>query len=187
MFSYARITEGETLNYTYFWGGRSSCKRELLMTRGMFDPLFKFGCEDIELGFRLKESGSFKVVFNAAARSTMIRAVSLDDFHRRVFKQGQSNYVFSKKHPGEEIKAWANVHDLESRWENVQPRVDLIMNSARKLDAIANARLKEGLDLDDLTKALLHRSYWHSIDTELLRGSHKKMMDERDAIYTKAC
>jgi glycosyltransferase involved in cell wall biosynthesis len=179
LFSYSRLADGATLDYTYFWGGRSSCKRDLLIQRGLFDPVFKFGCEDIELGFRLKESGPFKIIYKEAARTTMIRAISLDDFLRRVNRQGQSNYVFWRKHPCDEIEAWTDVRDLEARWRAVEDKVDLLLASARGLDAIANARLKEGLELDQLTISLLHRSYWHAIDAERLRGSYQKMMEER--------
>jgi glycosyltransferase involved in cell wall biosynthesis len=179
LFSSSRLVDGASLDYTYFWGGRSSCKRELLFQRGLFDPVFKFGCEDIELGFRLKESGPFKVIYNAAAKTTMIRAISLDDFLRRVNRQGQSNYVFWRKHPCDEIETWTGVRDLEARWRAVEENADLILASARGLDAIGNVRLKEGIELDDLTISLLHRSYWHAIDMERLRGSYQKMVESR--------
>ena len=81
----------------------------------------------------------------------MIRAISLDDFLRRVNQQGQSNYVFWRKHPCHEVETWADVRDLEARWRAVEENADLILASARGLDAIANARLMEGLELDELT------------------------------------
>ena len=181
LYSYSRLKNGAILDYTYFWGGRSSCKRELLNQRGYFDPVFKFGCEDIELGFRLMKSGRFKIIYNMAAKSTMIRAISLDDFLRRTNRQGQSNYVFWRKHPCDQIEAWADVRDLETRWRALEDRIGVLIASARGLDAIANARVKEGLELDKLTTSLLHRSYWHAIDAERLRGSYQKMMEERQA------
>jgi glycosyltransferase involved in cell wall biosynthesis len=180
LFSYSRLVNGAVLDYTYFWGGRSSCKRELLIQRGLFDPVFKFGCEDIELGFRLKKSGPFKIIYNAEAKSTMIRALSLDDFLLRINRQGQSNYVFWRKHPCHEVETLADVRDLEARWRAVKENADLILASARGLDAIANARLMEGLELDELTIALLYRSYWHAIDMERLRGSYQKMIELRN-------
>jgi GT2 family glycosyltransferase len=177
LFKYWPIVDGAMLDYTYFWGGRSSCKRELLIQRGLFDPIFKFGCEDIELGFRLKESGPFTVTYNHAARSTMIRAMSLDEFLQRVNRQGQSNYIFWRQHQCDEIEAWADVGDLEARWKAVEAKADLIIASARGLDVIANARLKEGLELDDITISLLHQGYWDAIHTERLRGSYLKMVE----------
>jgi glycosyltransferase involved in cell wall biosynthesis len=179
LYSYSRLKSGAILDYTYFWGGRSSCKRELLNQRGHFDPVFKFGCEDIELGFRLKKSGPFKVIYNVAAKSTMIRAINLDDFLRRVHRQGRSNYVFWRKHPCDQIEAWTDVRDLEARWKAVEDRYEALIASARGLDEIANARVKAGLELNKLTITLLHRSYWHAIDAERLRGSYQKMMEQK--------
>jgi hypothetical protein len=69
----------------------------------------------------------------------------------------------------------------------VEDRIDVLIASARGLDALANARLKEGLELDKLTTSLLHRSYWHAIDAERLRGSYQKMMEERQATADCVC
>jgi glycosyltransferase involved in cell wall biosynthesis len=179
LYSYSRLKNGAILDYTYFWGGRSSCKRELLNQRGLFDPVFKFGCEDIELGFRLKKSGPFRIIYNIGAKSTMIRAISLDDFLRRVHRQGRSNYVFWRKHPCDQIEAWTDVRELEARWKAVEDRYEALIASARGLDEIANARLKAGLELNKLTITLLHRSYWHALDAERLRGSYQKMMEQK--------
>jgi glycosyltransferase involved in cell wall biosynthesis len=178
-FSYSQLEDGDVLDYKYFWVGRSSCKRDLLCSRGFFDPLFKFGCEDIELGFRLKESGTFKIIYNAAARSTMNRAVSLDDFLRRSYLQGRSNYNFWKKHLCYEIETWADVRDLDARWATAAAEADLIIASARGLDAIANTRSVEGLELDELTTSMLHRRYAQAIKMERLRGSYERMVESR--------
>src|SRR6185295_1404141 len=48
LFSYPKLTDGDVLDYSYFWGGRSSCKRAFLLSHGVFNPVFRFGCEDIE-------------------------------------------------------------------------------------------------------------------------------------------
>ena len=50
LFSYPNLKHGDVLDYTYFWGGCSSCKRKFLIEYGVFNPVFRFGCEDIELG-----------------------------------------------------------------------------------------------------------------------------------------
>ena len=51
LFMYPPLKDGELLDNTYFWGGRSSCKKNFLVEHGNFNPVFKFGCEDIELGY----------------------------------------------------------------------------------------------------------------------------------------
>ena len=58
LFDYTAISHGDVLDYTFFWGGRSSCKRMLLAQEGIFDQNFRFGSEDIELGYRLASTVS---------------------------------------------------------------------------------------------------------------------------------
>ncbi len=170
LFSYPRLRHGDILDYTYFWGGRSSCKRSLLLDRGLFDPVFKFGCEDIELGYRLEKSG-FRVVYNRNARSTMIRAMTVDEFCHRVERQGRANYIFSQMHPSDEIQRWTDVVDLEERWFRVRDCYAAMMDSARHLDALANSRIAHGFELDEMVLELTHGAYWRAINASRLKGS----------------
>jgi len=171
LFCYPRIRDGAMLDHSYFWGGRSSCKRALLAEiDGPFDPVFRFGCEDIELGLRLKARG-LRVLHHRAARSTMIRALSLEEFCRRVERQGESNWVFLEKHPTEEVRAWAHLEDLESQWRRVEDRLPRITAAARGLDAIVDARMRHGVEVEPSLLATLHRHYWAAIDAHRVRGS----------------
>src|SRR5215471_4770612 len=52
LFAYRDLTDGQVLDFTYFWGGRSSCKKSLLLKHGGFDERFRSAAEDIELGYR---------------------------------------------------------------------------------------------------------------------------------------
>jgi len=158
LFSYPGLRNGDLLDYTYFWGGRSSCKRRFLINHGVFNPVFRFGCEDIELGYRLSQHG-LKVVYNDQAISVMIRNLDFDDFCNRLARQGRSNYVFSRLHPVPEIQSWTEVTEAESLWEKIEPVYDAIVRSARELDRIANIRIDSGFGVDGLTEALLHRGY----------------------------
>jgi len=170
LFSYPRLVDGELLNYTYFWGGRSSCKLEFLQRYGIFNPIFRFGCEDIELGYRLSKHG-LKVIYNQQAKSTMIRAVSLDDFCCRVERQGGSNWIFSRMHPIPEIESWADVMDLEVRWRKIEARFDHLKKCAVDLENIVLARLKHEVQIDDLLQLLLRNAYWLTIDSHRLKGA----------------
>ncbi len=170
LYSYPKLKDGQQLNYTYFWGGRTSCKRSLLLHYGVFDPVFRFGCEDIELGYRLSAHG-LKVLYNSNACSTTIRAVSLDEFCRRSEQQGYSNWLFFQKHPVPEVESWADVAGLDARWAYFEPRLPLFMKSACDLDHIARTRVKYGLDLEDLFLSLLHKSYWSVIDAYRVKGA----------------
>lgn len=169
LFSYPSLHDGDILNYTSFWGGRSSCKKSFLDKYGVFDPAFKFGCEDIELGYRLSKHG-LKVVFRKRAKSTMMRLMTIDDFFNRLIKQGESQYQFSLLHNKPEILHWAEVVDADDVWEDVEPVFEALLDSARHLDAIVNTRYEEQLEVDDYTIQLLHRSYWNAFKACKLKG-----------------
>jgi glycosyltransferase involved in cell wall biosynthesis len=169
LFYYPGLKHGDRLDFTFFWGGRSSCKRELLMEYGVFNPVFAFGCEDIELGYRLSRAG-FHVVYDSRARSTMIRTLDFDGFCRRSYAQGWSNWTFASMHPADVIRHWAGVRDV-ARWERIKPRFDDVLNVGRALDRIAHDRVTAGLDLDDAAIALLHRAYFAAFTACRIRGS----------------
>ena len=173
LFSYSSLHDGEILNYKYFWGGRTSCKTGYLEKYGVFNPTFKFGCEDIELGYRLSLH-DLKVVYHKQAKSVMIRLLSIDDFFQRLIKQGESQYVLSKLHDSSEIKRWAEIDNAEEVWQDVAYVFKQLLNSARKLDLLVNSRIAEGLDVDDYTMRLLHRSYWNAFKACKLKGINQR-------------
>lgn len=170
LFSYPKIKHGDVLDYTYFWGGRSSCKKDFLVQHGLFDPIFKFGCEDIELGYRLSKYG-FKVVYNKNACSTMIRSISLDEFCERAKRQGRSNWLFHQKHPVPEITKWTDVEDLDARWKIIEPRLNQNKKSARELERIVLARMKNAVFIDPSLSTMLQSAYWSSIDGHRVEGA----------------
>jgi glycosyltransferase involved in cell wall biosynthesis len=119
LFAYGPLAEGQVLDYTYFWGGRSSCKRSLLVNNGVFNPHFRFGSEDIELGYRLTKFG-FKVIFNRKAVQYMLRPLTYDEFCRRCEKQGVSQHMFSRLHPADEIQRYCQAKDAQTNWETLK-------------------------------------------------------------------
>src|SRR6185503_16443738 len=99
------LAAGQELDYTYFWGGRTSCKRAFLLEHGLFRPEFTFGSEDIELAYRLSEHG-LRVIYWPRAAQRMIRPVTYEDFCRRCERQGISQWMFSRMHVGSEIQEY---------------------------------------------------------------------------------
>jgi glycosyltransferase involved in cell wall biosynthesis len=175
LFCYPKMRDGEMLDHTYLWGGRSSCKAALLHgIEGPFDPDFRFGCEDIELGHRLRTRG-LRVLYRKAARSTMIRAMTLDDVCRRAERQGESNWVFLTKHPCDAVRQWAQLEQLEASWRSIEGRMHLMMASARGLDTIVRARRRHSVPVEPQLMAMLHESYWAVIDAHRIRGSWRSM------------
>jgi glycosyltransferase involved in cell wall biosynthesis len=173
LFSYPTLRHGDILDYTYFWGGRSSCKRSLLLEFGIFDPIFRFGCEDIELGYRLSRQG-LRVVYNKNAVSYTVRKIGFDAFCSRLERQGASNYVFSQLHPESEVQQLTGVADSEQSWARIGPHHEAIKKSARHLDSMAHLKLAKGLGLDEDMQTLLHRSYWAAFKASLMKGTIEK-------------
>jgi len=169
LFYYPSLKDGDIVDYTYFWGGRSSCKKLFLMKQGLFNPVFRFGCEDIELGYRLSRYG-FRVVYNANAISLMARPLEFDAFCKRLIRQGNSQYVFASIHDVPEVRIWTEIEGVRQKWEQIKPIVEAKIRSARELDRLANQRLKWGLALDDDTIRLLHRAYWWACRACKIKG-----------------
>jgi glycosyltransferase involved in cell wall biosynthesis len=169
LFSYPHIKHGEILNYTYFWGGRSSCKRSFLLEYGVFNPVFRFGCEDIELGYRLSKHG-LSVVYNSKAVSKMVRAVTFDEFCRRLIRQGRSQYIFSTLHHDPDIHRWTEVREAEETWDKIKNIYESKIRAAKDLDKIARMKLKYRLDHDALITELLYNAYWWAFKACKIKG-----------------
>ena len=179
LFSYPHIKHGDILDYTYFWGGRSSCKRSFLIEHGVFNPVFRFGCEDIELGYRLSKHG-LKVVYNGKAVSRMVRAITFDDFCRRLIRQGRSQYVFSTLHDDPGVQDWTEVIGAAEIWKDIDTIFKAKLKSAKELDRIVSLKQKYRFGLDDLTKMLLYKAYWWSFKACKIKGIIEAKEDFRE-------
>lgn len=136
LFAYSDLKDGDVLDFTYFWGGRSSCKKGFLARHGIFNPKMRFSPEDIELGFRLSAHG-LKVVFNRSAMSWMNRPLTYDDFLRRCERQGRTQYVFARRlHPGEPVvEQYCGISGAEHRWDVARQTLDARVHRVRELEA----------------------------------------------------
>jgi glycosyltransferase involved in cell wall biosynthesis len=173
LFSYPEIRGGEILDFTHFWGGRSSCKRSVLLEHGAFDPVFRFGCEDIELAYRLSKHG-FKVLYQPAAVNTMVRRIGFDEFCRRTERQGRSSFVFSRLHPDEVAQRWTEVSGAGEAWRRLGPAYELLKRSGRELDRVARMRLESGFGIDPSDATLLYRAYWAAFQASRVKGIVEK-------------
>lgn len=169
LFSYSALKDGSVVDYSYFWGGRSSCKRPFLLKHGVFNPIFKFGCEDIELGFRLSRQ-KFRVVYNAHAASTMVRRIDLDGFCARLIRQGRSNVLFSRLHQDGEVQRWTEVAQAEAVWPGIAPVYDALVQSARHLDRLATRKEESGFPLEEADTRWLHHGYRTACRAAKMRG-----------------
>jgi hypothetical protein len=158
LFAYGWMTPGMMLDYTCFWGGRSSCKRSLLVEHGIFNPNFTFGCEDIELGWRLKSVG-LSVVYEPAAKSTMIRRLTFHDFCNRQRRQGRAQRRFAQIHPDSEVRKYCEIDSGLDIWEEHATHSAAYLRWVESLDHVATVRSAAGLALEDSFLAVLDREY----------------------------
>src|SRR5262249_50061453 len=101
------------------WGGRSSCKRLLLVKNGVFNQRFGRIIEDIELGYRLSKVG-LRVIYNARAKQYMNRPLTFADFCRRCEAQGTAHWNFSRLHAAPVVRRYCRVDGAREQWAAVR-------------------------------------------------------------------
>ncbi len=134
LFSYENIAHGQELDYRHFWGGRSSCKKAFLLAHGLFREEFRFGCEDIEIGYRLARFG-LKVVHNRKAVSYINRSMTFDEFCQRCEKQGRAQYFFGKIHPDPQILKYCMIPGAVAKWREIEPSLERMIKETQSLEA----------------------------------------------------
>jgi glycosyltransferase involved in cell wall biosynthesis/SAM-dependent methyltransferase len=173
LFAYPLLRDGDVRDFSFFWGGRTSCKRAFLMRHGVFNPVFTFGCEDIELGYRLSKH-NLQVVYNAHAVTLMTRTISFDVFCRRLVRQGRSNAVFSRLHrDAAVVQRWSEVEGADEAWQALAPSYHAIVESAAHLDRMARLKGTLGFPLEAAEREALHRSYSAAFKASKLKGIHE--------------
>lgn len=158
LFSYGWMQPGQVLDHTGFWGGRSSCKRSLLVRHGVFHPDFTFGCEDIELGFRLRRQG-LTVRFEPRAHTVMIRALGFDQFCHRSYRQGLAQYRFATLHDDPEIHQYCEIAAAREAWARDRLAYAAHLRWTRNLDRAALARQAALLPPDPTLAPTLDDAY----------------------------
>lgn len=158
LFSYNSAQADRDLGYDWFWGGRTSFKRAFALESGGFNPIFRFGCEDIELGYRLAKRG-LKVRYAPQAVSIMIRRIPFDAFCNRLRRQGNSQYIFSRLWREPEAQRWCQLHDFQQDWPVIAPSLESRVLRARVLDDWARTSLDIGLPLEPQITNLVHNAY----------------------------
>ena len=169
LFAYPGLKAGEVLDYRGFWGGRSSCKRDFLLHRGLFNADFTFGCEDVELGWRLQSFG-LQVIYEPAARATMLRTLDFDGFCNRSIRQGRAQWRFHSLHQVPEIRSYCEIDSAAVAWASDGPSYDRIIRETRRLDQTAAAYISRDVPLDRKFLAALNRAYDRAFTLSRARG-----------------
>lgn len=191
LFSYPYIRHGQACDYQFFWGGRSSCKRSLLVRAGGYRPEFTFGSEDIEAAFRISrmlgrerqpraagnpaessaaapaiERVGMVVIYDSLARQHVIRPLTYDEFCQRCERQGRSQRQFATFYDDPRVAEWCGTVDARRRWDELRDRLPAQVARVRDLEAA----LGQGTGDHDTLIAELHQLYYQTFDAFKLKG-----------------
>jgi glycosyltransferase involved in cell wall biosynthesis len=169
LFSYKWVRPGERLDYRGFWGGRSSCKREFLLKWGVFNPAFRFGYEDIELGWRLRPYG-LNVIYEPSASARMIRTIRFEDFCRRSYVQGRAQFRFSQIHADELVREYCEIDKSIFEWTRHWRDYASILRSTRELDEQACALADADREIPAKLQDQLDKAYYQAFALTRAKG-----------------
>jgi glycosyltransferase involved in cell wall biosynthesis len=105
LFKYSNLREFESLDFSYFWGGRISLPKDYLLQLG-FDENLTFGAEDIDWAYRFSNLNKLEIVFCPEILGIMERDIDLYSSCFRALSQGWANGYLDSKHQGLKIKEW---------------------------------------------------------------------------------
>ncbi len=92
------------LSWLYFLTGNASVEKRDLDAVGSFDESFTgYGHEDLELGYRLEESG-VRIVYEPKAVNYHLQDVGFEDQKSKMELAGRSTVRFYRKHPAFAVK-----------------------------------------------------------------------------------
>jgi glycosyltransferase involved in cell wall biosynthesis len=167
LFAYKNLRHGQELDYTYFWCGRISCKRSLLVRHGVYNQFFPSIIEDVELGYRLSRV-NLRVIFSRQAISHMVRPITYEDFCRRCERVGAALSLFSRLHPGPVVDRYCKVNEAKTSWEKVKKDLGTGFYRVREIESLLEfhpeRRVAESL------RAELHKLYKWTFDGFKMKG-----------------
>jgi len=176
LFGYTQLQQDQALSYHYFWGGRSSCKKSLLLRAGGFRPEFTFGSEDIEAGYRISKllgqrrnwDRDLLVIYNRRAVQHMVRHITYDEFCLRCERQGRSQWQFNRHYTDPEVARWCLVLNAKERWNGIKDDLPRRVERVHNLEELLH-RNPDVPDRDELIRAL-HRLYQWTFDAFKIQG-----------------
>jgi Sulfotransferase family/Glycosyl transferase family 2 len=164
LFAYENIEDGQMLDFSYFWVGRSSCKRSFLAKHGTFDQDFD-AIEDVELGYRLSKHG-LAIVHARSAKSFMVRPITFDEFARRCVKHGRGLWRFNRRHPDPVVERHCRVAEALEASRSRAPHLEAKMDRVRELER----RYSEQGELEESALTELRELYRWTFDALRARG-----------------
>jgi hypothetical protein len=149
LFSYPGVVAGRPLDFTHFWGGRTSCRRQFLLDHGLFNPRFASIIEDLELGYRLSRYG-LHVRYESAARSYMARELTFDDFAARSERRGHALALFDCLYDDQSVSAFCRIDEHLRFWDTAVAVLDERVARIAELEPMAQEDDRCGEEIDEL-------------------------------------
>ena len=186
LFCYQGLNHQDELNYEYFWGGRTSCKRELLLKEGVFNPIFRFGYEDIELGYRLNQQVGLTVVYWEHAINTMIRKIDFQSFVIRCRRQGESAWRYYAMHKMDiDIERYLDRNKLLTDLEVLDAAYEASILSAAKLDTTIRTAVDMCYEVPINWQKVTELAYYRAFRAATCRGIKTAMKTSEQPWETK--
>src|SRR5262245_30450924 len=167
LFAYKGLRHGQELDYTFFWCGRISCKRSLLVKHGVYNQSLPSIIEDVELGYRLARF-DLRVIYSRQAVSHMVRPVTYDEFCRRCERLGAALSLFNRLHPGPVVERYCKVTAAKTKWEEVKKVLGMGFYRVREIESLLESQ-PERPDAASL-RAELHKLYKWTFDGFRMKG-----------------
>jgi glycosyltransferase involved in cell wall biosynthesis/radical SAM superfamily enzyme YgiQ (UPF0313 family) len=174
-FCYNRLEHDKFYEVWKWWGGLVSAKLSLLKSlEGPFDERLRFGYEDTELVCRLMPKG-VRILYNANAKSFILRPIDFESFCKRRVMQGRALYVVARAHP-ELIIPRYQLQDAAGEYYNkYAPFLDEWTKKVIQFESFLKTQSHTQVaDLDKYLKSL-YIVYGHCFRGCLLKGYVEQM------------
>jgi glycosyltransferase involved in cell wall biosynthesis len=171
--SFDNLNPGQFYDAWKWWGGLISCKKELLIKyKPVFDERFTFGYEDTDLAIRMM-ADNIKILYNAEAKSYIIKKIEFDEYLNRKVKQGKSLFLLEQKR-ADIVKERYFTGTAYNEYEALTMKLDISKNKAEELEkALSKLPLSEQLPYlnnNSNISEILYKLYSFCIRGYLLKG-----------------
>lgn len=169
-FGFDRLEYGRFYDQWKWWGGLVSAKRSLLDdVEGPFDPRLRFGYEDTELMCRLMPR-QIRILYNAKARSAILRPITFEDFCRRSTRQGRALHRVAAAHPDIIIPRYQLDHARVEYHNRYAVSLEEWTGKVARFDALATARMNASGSMAPEHLQSLYTGYRECFRGHLLKG-----------------
>jgi glycosyltransferase involved in cell wall biosynthesis len=172
-FGYARLRDGQEVDFRHFYTSNISFKRGILdRLDRWFDPDFTYAAyEDAELAYRLTERCGLRIRFDAAARAGHSHAYGVRAFAERQYRCGLMAAVLLRKHP-ELRPRWRAERLRRAALATSLPPIRVFLEGLREedMEAVEEAALALGTGCEALDGPVVDALYLALLEYFVLKG-----------------